>query len=272
MLAKELLKHLGLFVLIIQSLWLFSCTNLESGTVFQSQSKKPVKHGEYVVQQGDSLYSIAWRFKRDYKELGRINGISSPYIIKVGQVIKLASYTDEIPSKSGYTGQTIVERNSASSVVSKPSPSKKSSFLRRSNSKSNNVQKSTSSYRNGSVNWQWPAKGNIIQNFSSSSVGKKGIQISGNAGDPIKSAADGLVVYSGNSLVGYGNLVIVKHNDRYLTAYAHNRRVLVKEGESVKQGQTIAEMGASGTDRNKLHFEIRRDGQPVNPTSYLPRR
>jgi len=272
------IKKIVIYLLIFQSMTLLSCSNLKSGTVFQSQSKTPVKHGEYKVLQGDTLYSIAWRFKRDYKELAEINSIKSPYIIYAGQVIKLTSYEDEIPSKSGYTGQTVVE--SKSKFKSKPKTKTKSvpkvsttSFGK--NSK--NVQHPVAETKNetasiASIKWQWPAKGQIIQSFSSSSVGKKGIQIAGNVGDPITAAAEGHVVYSGNSLVGYGNLVIVKHNEIYLTAYAHNRRVLVNEGERVTQGQTIAEMGASGTDRNKLHFEIRKDGQPVNPISYLPKR
>lgn len=288
MLAQMLLKHFVLFALIlVQALYLSACSNLDSGTVFQSQSKRPIKYGEYKVQQGDSLYSIAWRFKRDYKELAAINGIKAPYIIHIGQSIKLASYQDEIPSKNGFTGQTIVEKSATT-----PSPNtsrvanKKPSYFRRSPHVPNNARRSNASSSRSSsisavannsaessrVSWYWPANGEIIQTFSSSSVGKKGIQISGNAGDPIKAAADGQVVYSGNSLVGYGNLVIVKHNETYLTAYAHNRRVLVKEGELVKQGQAIAEMGSSGTDRNKLHFEIRKEGEPVNPMLYLPKR
>lgn len=281
MLVPTSLKFFCLFALVVmQSIYLTACSNLESGTLFQSQSKTPIKHGEYQVQQGDSLYSIAWRFKRDYKELAAINNIRDPYIIHVGQVIKLATYQDEIPSKSGYTGQTIVKKTANSANTVRSTTTQKSSS-RHSTSQSKTSIKRVSSSSSSSVasvsantklTWQWPAKGNIIQTFSSSSVGKKGIQIAGNAGDSITAAADGQVVYSGNSLVGYGNLVIVKHNDTYLTAYAHNRRVTVKEGELVKGGQSIAEMGASGTDRNKLHFEIRKEGEPVNPMLYLPKR
>ena len=270
MLGLLKLRTLGTIVIIAQAIMLFACASSDSNTLFQSQSKKPVKHGVYKVQKGDSLYSIAWRYKRDYKELGAINGIKPPYTIHVGQLIQLANYADEIPSKNGYTGQTIVKESKrmppVKPVSRKKQAQKKSYFPRK------GPRKTRTTYTSSKVNWQWPANGKVIQSFSSSSVGKKGIQISGNAGDPIKAAAAGQVVYSGNSLVGYGNLVIVKHNDKYLTAYAHNRRVIVSEGDAVTQGQTIAEMGASGTDRNKLHFEIRKDGKPVNPASFLPRR
>lgn len=246
----------------------------QSETLFQSQSRKAVLHGEYEVQKGDSLYSIAWRFKRDYKELARLNGIQPPYVIHVGQKINLARDKDEIPSKFGFTGQSVVEqadvpdptkpRKSSQSASSSQASAPKPSVLSR--------IKQIPAYIGGNVEWQWPAEGKVIQGFSSGSVGKKGIQIAGRTGDPVRASADGQVVYSGNSLLGYGNLVIVKHNNTYLTAYAHNRRVIVKEGDSVEQGQQIAEMGASGTDRTKLHFEIRKQGKPVNPLAYLPRR
>ncbi|MDX1528350.1 MAG: peptidoglycan DD-metalloendopeptidase family protein, partial [Gammaproteobacteria bacterium] len=117
--------------------------------------------------------------------------------------------------------------------------------------------------------WAWPAKGQIVTDFASS--GRKGVDISGRLGQPIVAAADGRVVYAGGGLRGYGELIIVKHNKRYLSAYAHNNRILVKEGDEVKIGQRIAEMGSTGTDSVRLHFEIRRDGKPVNPVRYLPR-
>lgn len=261
---------LGLIMVFVQSFVLSACSN-NSDTLFQSQSRQEIRYGEYEVQKGDSLYSIAWRYKRDYKELAQINGIQPPYVIRVGQKIKLATNQDEIPSKSGYTGITITEEQQKPAQKSNTSSSRPSHRkpLASWSKKSAPATKSSSS----SINWQWPAKGELIQTFSASStsVGKKGIQISGNTGDAILAAADGAVVYSGNSLVGYGNLVIVKHNETYLTAYAHNRRVLVKEGDKVNKGQKIAEMGSSGTDRNKLHFEIRKEGQPVNPLLYLPK-
>ena len=121
------------------------------------------------------------------------------------------------------------------------------------------------------VRWHWPHSGTVIANFSSSGKVNKGIDIAGNPGDAVKAAADGAVVYAGRGLIGYGDMIIIKHDETFLSAYAHNSRLLVKEGDQVKVGQVIAEMGSSGTDRVKLHFEIRHKGQPVDPLTYLPR-
>src|SRR5690606_28082234 len=120
--------------------------------------------------------------------------------------------------------------------------------------------------------WQWPAQGQIIARFQSNGSLNKGIDIAGQLGQPVKAAANGTVVYAGRGLLGYGDMIIIKHDETYLSAYAHNSRLLVKEGEQVRTGQTIAEMGNTGTDRVKLHFEIRRRGQPVDPLGYLPKR
>jgi lipoprotein NlpD len=124
----------------------------------------------------------------------------------------------------------------------------------------------------GSVVWHWPSNGKVISNFAAGDMLKTGIDIAGNAGDPVLAAADGEVVYSGNGLIGYGELVIVKHNDSFLSAYGHNRKRLVQEHERVRAGQPIAEMGSSSAARDELHFEIRKNGKPVNPMDYLPGR
>jgi len=122
------------------------------------------------------------------------------------------------------------------------------------------------------ITWQWPADGAVISGFQSGVGSGAGLDIAGNAGDPVRAAADGVVVYSGNGLIGYGELIIIKHSDSYLSAYGHNRKRLVKEGEHVRAGQLIAEMGSSGAPREELHFEIRKNGKPVDPTDYLPER
>lgn len=124
---------------------------------------------------------------------------------------------------------------------------------------------------NGGVNWRWPADGTLIKRFQSGDA-IPGIEIGGKSGDPVRAAADGVVVYSGNGLVGYGELVIVKHNDSYLSAYGHNSKRLVKEGQRVTAGQQIAEMGSTGASRDELQFQIRKDGNPVDPLGYLPSR
>jgi lipoprotein NlpD len=126
--------------------------------------------------------------------------------------------------------------------------------------------------KRSATGWAWPAEGAVIGRYSSNSSLNKGIDIAGDLGQPVLAASDGTVVYAGSGLRGYGELLIIKHSDTYVSAYGHNRRLLVREGQKVKAGQVIAEMGSTGTDRVKLHFEIRRNGKPVNPLSYLPAR
>jgi lipoprotein NlpD len=122
------------------------------------------------------------------------------------------------------------------------------------------------------IAWRWPTDGAILDRYQASDPGRQGIDLGGRSGQPVYAAADGVVVYSGNGLIGYGELIIIKHSDSYLSAYGHNRVRLVKEGERVRAGQEIAEMGSSGAPRVELHFEIRRDGKPVDPLDYLPPR
>jgi len=124
----------------------------------------------------------------------------------------------------------------------------------------------------GGPSWRWPGKGPLIGSFVAGDQTRQGIDIGGTAGDPVLAAADGEVVYSGNGLLGYGELIIVKHNASFLSAYGHNRKRLVQEGEKIKGGQQIAEMGSSASARDELHFEIRKNGKPVNPIDYLPAR
>jgi lipoprotein NlpD len=119
--------------------------------------------------------------------------------------------------------------------------------------------------------WIWPTRGRILRSYQSSGRGKKGIEIGGHDGQPVKAAATGKVVYAGSGLVGYGRLIIIKHNENLLSAYGHNSKLLVSEGDQVEAGQQIAEMGSSGTNRTGLYFEVRKDGKPVDPLSYLPR-
>jgi lipoprotein NlpD len=125
--------------------------------------------------------------------------------------------------------------------------------------------------KNGSLTWTWPMTGSLLKRFSTEGVGSKGIDIAGKRGDIVKAAADGVVVYAGEGLVGYGKLLIVRHNDEYITAYAHNDRLIATEGQKLKLGQTIAEVGSTGTDKDKLHFEIRYKGKPIDPLTILPK-
>ncbi len=232
----------------------------------------PVYWGRHVVDRGDTLYSIAWRYGRDYRELGNANGISAPYNIYPGQVIRL-DRRGTIPSG----GARVASSPRPPATANRPSPPPKtqpapqpSPRVTRKPDPAVDVSRQTQTVSN--INWRWPHVGTVIANFSTGGKVNKGIDIAGKSGDPVKAAADGNVVYAGNGLLGYGNLIIINHNEHYLSAYAHNRRILVSEGQDVKQGQTIAELGNTGTDREKLHFEIRRNGNPVDPLPYLPRR
>ncbi len=183
--------------------------------------------------------------------------------IEVDQVIRV------VPPRSAKAMTSKVEvkqeKPSAAKDVVKPSDKMKDEKLAKNETK---VEKSNDVASDAGIKLSWPSKGNVIDRFDEGK--NKGIDISGKSGDPIQAAADGKVVYAGNSLRGYGNLVIVKHDNTYLTAYAHNKTLLVKEGDSVKKAQKIAEMGNTDADQVKLHFEVRKHGKPVDPMSYLP--
>ena len=219
----------------------------------------------HTVGKGETLFSIAWSYGLDYRELARINQLDSNFTIHPGDVLKL----DVGVPASATASQT--------KTVSKPGKSRPAT---------NTPAKTTGSKINtrpgnsvggslpagGNVRWQWPAQGKVIATFSEAGAVNKGIDIGGKLGEAVQAAAAGKVVYAGSGLLGYGQLIIIKHNEEFLSAYAHNRTLLVKEGDSVKAGDKIAEIGASGAEKVKLHFEIRRNGKPVDPEDYLPRR
>ncbi|EKF75131.1 lipoprotein NlpD [Alcanivorax hongdengensis A-11-3] len=234
------------------------------------QSSKPQKvtSGTHRVRQGETLYSIAWRYGWDYRALANANDIPAPYTIYPGQLISLAGH--------GGDSRPVTRHPSPSRDDSKPAPAKpepKPSAKPRSTSKPAPAPASSGSgLVSGPITWRWPASGKLVETFSGDAHGQKGIAISGAQGAPVIAAAPGQVVYRGSGLTGYGNLLIIKHNDRWLSAYAHNDKMLVNEGQAVSAGQQIATMGASGTFRTQLHFEIRRDGKPVDPLHYLPKR
>jgi len=209
----------------------------------------------YVVRRGDTLYSIAWEYGLDYRQIASINGIRRPYTIYVGQRIRLktAAHKPAVTSQSSRAAPRHNESARQSSARRKPAVSASQAVASR-------------------IRWGWPADGPLLSTYSSQDPSRKGIDIAGKNGQPIQAAADGKVVYSGSGLIGLGMLIIVKHDETYLSAYAHNRKLLVNEGEQVKRGQTIAEMGETGTDRVKLHFEIRHNGNTLDPLRFLPRR
>lgn len=267
----------------------------------------PVREPDSAVRtvvHGDTLYSIAWETGRDYRELAKWNQIAPPYTIKPGQTLRVkppapesaahpqkqaavSSGTKKAPtgkpsatrgtrppttvaseSASGKraassAARTVSAAGSAASTVATTAPStgKKPRTSRASSSTPASI---------GPGGWSWPADGPILNRYSESD--SKGVDIAGTRDAPVRAAANGRVVYQGSGLRGYGQLIIIKHNDEFLSAYAHNDRIHVKEGDAVKRGQKIADMGSTGTDRVKLHFEIRRQGVPVDPLKYLPSR
>jgi lipoprotein NlpD len=198
------------------------------------------KPGYYTIKPGDTVFRIARENGQNVADIVRWNGIGNSNLIEVGQVIRI------VPPGSSVSSGAAIARPAVPIPVEPPVASDES------------------------VNWSWPAQGALIAGFSE--VKNKGLDIAGKAGDTVMASADGKVVYAGTGLRGYGNLIILKHNDTFLTAYAHNRALMVKEDQVVKKGQKIAEMGSTDTDRVKLHFEIRRQGKPVDPARYLPAR
>lgn len=217
----------------------------------------------YVVSAGDTLFSIAWRYGFDVKGLATANNIAAPYTIYPGQALMLQESTRAIvqatnkPSKSSAKPARTPE---SKTVVATRAP-----VLKPGNKHSPAVLESAGG-------WTWPVKGPLVRSFVATGQAHKGIDIKGKMGESVRASKAGVVVYSGSGLVGYGNLLILKHSERYLSAYGHNRRLLVKEGDSVKADAVIAELGDSGTDSPKLHFEVRIDGKPVDPLKLLPRR
>ena len=220
-----------------------------------------VTTGQYAVRRGDTLFSIAFRYGWDWKALAARNNIAAPFTIVPGQVIRFDGRSGSQPA--GATSTTVVSSSSGS----------KTTVIKRPGTVASTPAPAPALPAGPAPKgWGWPSNGILIGKFSSNGSLNKGIDIAGDLGQPVLAASDGTVVYAGSGLRGYGELVIIKHSDTYVSAYGHNRRLLVREGQQVKVGQKIAEMGSTGTDRVKLHFEIRRQGKPVDPLQFLPRR
>ena len=249
----------------------------------------------HVVQKGDTLYSLAFNYGFDYHELAELNGIQDPSVISIGQQIRLfpgraASVTPaatvevkpienllkEQPKlvKYPYSEAAMAqiekvqdEASPAVTVIAKVEDKPRPEVV---NTKPAAVADTAAEDGDeAALDWSMPAQGKLIAQFSEA-ANRKGIDIAGKLGQPVLASSSGKVVYSGSGLRGYGKLIIIKHNKTYLSAYAHNNLVLVKEGQSVTRGQKIAEMGSTDADQVKLHFEVRRLGKPVDPAKYLP--
>jgi len=228
------------------------------------------KVGYYTVKQGDTLIRIGLENGQSSKDLAKWNNIENPNIIEVGQVLRVVppGIDPNAAATKGITNAKVETKPldakgvpiAASGAAATPAPSGTVSTA------------AAPAPRDGDddVNWAWPSSGPVVGGFEEGKV--KGLQIGGKAGDPVLAAADGRVVYAGAGLRGYGNLVIIKHNNTYLTAYAHNQTLLVKDDQAVRKGQKIAEMGSTDADSVRLHFEIRRQGKPIDPAKLLPPR
>ena len=238
-LFQFLKKPASYSVTIIFILAISACTALN-----QQRLNGP---GWYLVKPTDTLYSIAWRYGLDYRQLAVWNGLDEPYYINPGQQLVLIEPAD-VPAQTSSPVKTAKNKSLSRPVV----------------------VKSLTPEFNRVIRWRWPTHGNVLNRFSVNDLERRGIDIAGKLGQPVYAAAEGRVVYSGNGLAGYGNLIIVKHNETFLSAYAYNQKRLVKEGMNVKRGMLIAEMGQGKDNRAMLHFQIRKDGEPVDPLPYLP--
>lgn len=235
----------------------------------------------YRVQKGDTLYGISWRFGVEFRSLARWNGIREPYLIYAGQSLRLSPPPDSRKSRAKATTKKQKKTPAKPSSASSNSQRRKSgtstgaaATKKRPTSRSLSTAKSPQKSRSttpGKLNWRWPTKGKVQGSFSAANAARKGIQINGQGGQIVVAAEAGKVVYAGSGLIGYGRLIIVKHNKNYLSAYGHNRKLLVQEGDMVTRGQPLAEMGSNGTGESVLHFEIRKNGKPVDPLKLLPR-
>ena len=229
------------------------------------------KPGTYIVKPGDTLMRIGLETGQGWRDIARWNGIENPNLIEVGQVLKVVAPPADAAAVAAKPVTT-------PKIESKPLDAKPGTAAAAASGASAAASQAAASpapvpakdVSDDDVQWGWPAVGPVATGFDETR--SKGLAITGKAGDPVFAAADGRVVYAGSGLRGYGNLVIVKHNNTYLTAYAHNQTLLVKEDQVVKKGQRIAEMGSSDAERVQLHFEIRRQGKPVDPAKLLPAR
>ncbi|MCW8833223.1 MAG: peptidoglycan DD-metalloendopeptidase family protein [Colwellia sp.] len=273
-----------LFIFLV----LFSCSSREKpapvvsvyGSVpLKDRVKNSINGSEYTVRAGETLYSIAWRANSDVRQIAKLNNLSPPYNIYPNQKLILVSKNKGKTAKASNNKPSSKKQTKSSNLTS-GKPVKKTLASTKKQAYGENVNKKKTlqsdlpkaNFSQKIDRWQWPVKGRIIAKFSSKTQGNKGLDITGRRGTKIRAAASGKVVYAGSALRGYGKLVIIKHNDDYLSAYAHNDAILVKEQQLVKLGDVVAKMGDSDAQRVMLHFEVRFRGKSVDPLKYLPKK
>ncbi|WP_432463560.1 peptidoglycan DD-metalloendopeptidase family protein [Agarivorans sp. QJM3NY_33] len=265
------MKTLQYLIFFISLSLLFGCSRegapapVSDAGIYNADNHGVLNSTRYTVKQGETLYSIAWRAGLDPKVLAKRNNISAPYTIFVGQTIKLKSNG----VKSGKAKPSKHKTAQAQVKYVNESSKKLESTSTKAYAK-NSTKRVTKAPTKVAKGWVWPTKGRIIKGFSTKANGNKGLDIGGKQGQKVVASASGKVVYAGSALRGYGKLIIIKHDDDYLSAYAHNSRLRVKEKQQVVVGQHIADMGDTGTTDTRLHFEIRFKGKSVDPTRFLP--
>ena len=248
-----------LVLLLFTVILVQGCGSLEPAPVDSRDLGSAIPPGYHRVRSGETLYAIAWGQGLDYHRVADWNGISPPYTIYPAQLIRVippetADAPPKAPPRGGQTGKV------ASSSEAKPITSTNSSTRSRADPTA----------PSGKLSWQWPVVGKIVQTYRNGDRTRQGIRIAGPPGEKVMAAEAGSVVYSGSGLIGYGNLIILKHNKDYLSAYGFNRKLLVKEGDTVARGEQIAELGQGPAGEYLLHFEIRRGGSAVDPLPLLP--
>ena len=285
-------RRTSLSSLVMLCLVLAACAPVAARAPVGDRSQAPLRvPATHTVRSGDTLYSIGWQYGLDVEKLAAWNALRPPYRIYRGQRLRLRPPPREAPRPRASVSGPSTPRASVPKTASSPAPSRPKTAApparatttakaKARQTPAGHGKKAPAASRatapaaaaRGPLRWRWPASGRLISRFDARRPGRKGIDIAGKSGDPVRAAADGVVVYAGSGLSGYGRLIIIKHNKVFLSAYAHNRKLMAKEGQRVKAGQRIAQMGRSGTDRTRLHFEIRRNGSPVDPLRYLPKR
>jgi lipoprotein NlpD len=231
------------------------------------------KPGFYTVKSGDTLIRIGLDHGQSSRDIARWNSLENPNRLEIGQVLRV---TPPAAAATAVNTRPVAQATATPSPLAQQAPADRSPVTAAAPSAPAGASSPASApaanvaagSADDNIAWVWPSNGPLLAGFDE--VKNKGLDIGGTAGDPVLAAADGRVVYVGAGLRGYGNLIILKHNNTYLTAYAHNQTLLIKEDQSVRKGQKIAEMGNSDADRVKLHFEVRRQGKPVDPVKYLP--
>ncbi|OCA54976.1 murein hydrolase activator NlpD [Photorhabdus namnaonensis] len=245
---------------------------------YDSIPKGSYNSSAYTVKHGDTLFYIAWITGNDFRDLASKNNISEPYSLTVGQTLRTSNSGMLTTHNHNQMQTALVDSQSTNAYPANSGIQKSVKMLPRATTSTVNntyLESPTTTASSGNSvvsSWMWPAEGKMIESFSDTQGGNKGIDIAGGRGQSVFATAGGRVVYAGNALRGYGNLIIIKHNDDYLSAYAHNDTMLVREQQDIKAGQKIATMGSTGTSSVRLHFEIRYKGKSVNPLRYLPQR